>query len=90
MSGNIWIALGVLATAFADFAIPYGFNLRSEESKERKVVQFRQRVAWVRLGSRQVPFAGTYFAGKNRHKGFPFIVEDITRLLELNPRGISG
>lgn len=56
----------------------------------KKVVQFRQRVAWVRLGSRQVPFAGTYFAGNNRHKGFPFIVEDITRLLELNPRGISG
>lgn len=41
MSGSIWIALGVLAAAFAAFAIPYGFALRSEESKERMVAEIR-------------------------------------------------
>lgn len=41
MSGSIWIALGVLAAAFAAFAIPYGFDLRSEESKERMVAEIR-------------------------------------------------
>jgi len=56
----------------------------------KKVELFRQRVVWVQLGSRQVPFSGTYFVGTKRHKGFPCIVEDITQLLELNPRSTSG
>lgn len=33
MSGNTWIALGVLALAFSGFAIPYGFYLRGESGK---------------------------------------------------------
>ena len=33
MSGNTWIALGVLAVTFSAFAIPYGFSLRENLEK---------------------------------------------------------
>ena len=33
MSGNLWIALGVLAGAFSLYAIPHGFNLRENSEK---------------------------------------------------------
>jgi len=52
----------------------------------RQVAKFRGRVWWVRLGKREIPFAGTYFTGNNRHKGFDKIVEDIQRILKLEPR----
>ena len=52
----------------------------------KQVAQFRKRIAWVRVGTREVPVAGTYFAGNNRHLGRSAIVEDIGRLLEVNPR----
>lgn len=42
MSGNIWILLGVLATAFAAIAIPHGFNLRSDESKDKTIAEIRE------------------------------------------------
>jgi len=52
----------------------------------RPVAKFRGQVWWVRLGKSEVPMAGTYFTGNNRHKGFDKIVEDIERLLKLTPR----
>ena len=52
----------------------------------RQVARFRGRVWWIRLGNRDVPIAGTYFTGNNRHKGFEKIVEDIDRMLTLQPR----
>lgn len=52
----------------------------------KEVAQFRKRVAWVQVGAKDVPLIGTYFVGNNRHRGFPAIVEDIRRLLELSPR----
>jgi len=55
----------------------------------KDVVQFRKRVSWVRLGKKEVPLIGTYFAGNNRHRGFSAIVEDIGRLLELSPRNVD-
>jgi len=51
-----------------------------------RVKRFRGQVWWVRLGEMDVPFAGTYFPGNNRHKGFDKIVEDIDGLLRLEPR----
>ena len=50
------------------------------------VAEFRGRVWWVRIGKNEVPMAGTYFTGNNRHKGFSKIVEDIDGLLKLEPR----
>ena len=29
---------------------------------------------------------GTYFAGNNRHRGFDKVIEDIERLLKMEPR----
>ena len=52
----------------------------------RQVSDFRGQVWWVRVGESDVPMAGTYFTGNNRHKGFDMIVEDIERLLSLAPR----
>lgn len=54
------------------------------------VAQSRTDVTWVRMGEKEVPLLGTYFVGNNRHGGFPAIVEDIARLLELKPRCING
>lgn len=51
-----------------------------------RVAKFRGQVWWVRLGETEVPLAGTYFTGNNRHRGFDKIVEDIERLLQLAPR----
>jgi hypothetical protein len=51
-----------------------------------EVAEFRKHVAWVQLGTKQVPVSGTYFPGNNRHRGFSAIVDDIGRLLELSPR----
>ncbi len=56
----------------------------------KQVAEFRKDVRWVRMGRKEVPLSGTYFAGNNRHRGFPSIVEDIARLLELNPRENNG
>lgn len=56
----------------------------------KTVAQFRKRVSWIRLGDLDAPMLGTYFVGNNRHKGFPSIVEDINRLLELKPRTVNG
>lgn len=56
----------------------------------RNVARFRERIAWVRVGSKEVPMAGTYFTGNNRHRGFSAIVADIGRLLELSPRETNG
>ena len=33
MSGNSWIIIGIIASAFAAFALPYGFHLKSQERK---------------------------------------------------------
>jgi len=52
----------------------------------RQVARFRGRVWWIRLGNRDVPIAGTYFTGNNRHRGFAKVVEDIDRMLKLQPR----
>jgi uracil-DNA glycosylase family 4 len=52
----------------------------------RQVAKFRGQVWWVRLGKMDVPLAGTYFTGNNRHRGFDKIVEDIERLLQIAPR----
>jgi uracil-DNA glycosylase len=52
----------------------------------KNVSEFRTRPKWVRVGPKEVPLAGTYFSGNNRHRGFPAIVQDIDRLLELTPR----
>lgn len=51
-----------------------------------EVAEFRKHVAWVRLGTKQVPVSGTYFPGNNRHRGFSAIADDIGRLLGLSPR----
>jgi len=51
-----------------------------------RVEAFRGQVWWVRIGEMEVPLAGTYFPGNNRHKGFGKIVEDIDRLLQFAPR----
>jgi uracil-DNA glycosylase len=56
----------------------------------KNVALFRERAAWVRVGSKEVPMAGTYFAGTNRHGGFSAIVEDIGRLLDLSPRNCDA
>ncbi len=52
----------------------------------RRVEEFRGQVWWVRLGEMEVPLAGTYFTGNNRHKGFDKIVQDIEHVLQLEPR----
>jgi uracil-DNA glycosylase family 4 len=52
----------------------------------RQVAEFRGHVWWVQLGKTEVALAGTYFPGTNRHKGFDKIVEDVERLLEIEPR----
>ena len=52
----------------------------------RQVAKFRGRVWWIRLGKRDVPIAGTYFTGNNRHRGFEKIVEDVRHMLNLEPR----
>jgi uracil-DNA glycosylase len=52
----------------------------------RRVAEFRGHVWWVHLGKTQVPLAGTYFPGNDRHRGFDKIVEDIARLLQREPR----
>jgi hypothetical protein len=52
------------------------------------VAKFRGQVWWIRLGEKEVPMAGTYFTGNNRHKGFDRIVKDIDRLLKLAPRNV--
>jgi hypothetical protein len=36
MSGNIWIAIGVLAAAFSAFAIPWGYHLKSKERSDEQ------------------------------------------------------
>src|SRR5262245_17997278 len=51
-----------------------------------RVAEFRKQVAWVQIGARKVPLAGTYFPGNNRHRGFASISEDIGRLLDLAPK----
>lgn len=53
----------------------------------KKVADFRKHIWWVRLGSSEIPMSGTYFPGNNRHRGFPAIVEDISKLLKFKPRG---
>ncbi|MDF0652994.1 MAG: hypothetical protein P0121_16175 [Nitrospira sp.] len=52
----------------------------------KHVADFRGKVWWIPLGEKDVPMAGTYFTGNNRHKGFDMIVEDIENLLKLEPR----
>lgn len=52
----------------------------------KKVADFRNHIWWVRLGSREIPMSGTYFPGNNRHRGFPAIVEDISKILKFRPR----
>lgn len=52
----------------------------------KRVAEFRKKVTWVQLGQKKVPLLGTYFPGNNRHRGFPLIVEDIGRLLDLTPQ----
>jgi uracil-DNA glycosylase family 4 len=52
----------------------------------RRVGKFRGHIWWVHLWKTQVPLAGTYFPGNNRHRGFDKIVEDIARLLQREPR----
>lgn len=52
----------------------------------KKVAEFRKRIWWVRVGTREVPLTGTYFPGNDRHQGFSAIGPDIARLLALNPR----
>jgi uracil-DNA glycosylase family 4 len=56
----------------------------------KQVAQFRKRVLWIRLGAKEVPLSGTYFAGNNRHRGASAIIEDISRLLELSPRNVDA
>ena len=56
----------------------------------RNVAKSREHITWVQVGSKEVPMAGTYFTGNNRHRGFSAIVEDIGRLLTLSPRETSG
>lgn len=56
----------------------------------KNVALFRRRVAWVRVGSKEIPMAGTYFTGNDRHRGFSAIVENIGRLLELSPRNADA
>ena len=51
-----------------------------------QVDKFHGQVWWIRLGKSEVPMAGTYFTGNNRHRGFDKIVEDIERLFKLAPR----
>jgi hypothetical protein len=36
MTGNTWIALGVIALAFSAIAIPYGFHLKSNQQPQIK------------------------------------------------------
>jgi hypothetical protein len=50
------------------------------------VEKSRGNVWWVRLGEMEVPLAGTYSAGNNRHKGFDKIVQDNQHVLQLEPR----
>ena len=52
----------------------------------KQVAEFRGKVWWIPLGQREIPMAGTYFTGNNRHKGFEMIVKDIKSLLRLEPR----
>ena len=49
------------------------------------LARYRKEVAWVRVGAKKVPLAGTYFTGNNRHRGFSAIIEDINRILNLSP-----
>ncbi|HMH51428.1 MAG TPA: uracil-DNA glycosylase family protein, partial [Candidatus Acidoferrum sp.] len=68
-------------------AVPFGSLCDIfEVAAPRQVARFRGQVWWIRLGKSEVPMAGTYFPGNNRHKGFDMIVEDIERLLKLAPR----
>jgi len=53
-----------------------------------KVEDFHGRVWWVRIGAREVPLSGTYFAGTKRHTHFDDIPTDIDRLLSLQPRQV--
>lgn len=52
----------------------------------RNVGSLRKRTWWVPIGQTEVPLSGTFFPGNNRHKGFQFIVEDIARILKLEPK----
>ena len=52
----------------------------------RRVAKFRGKVWWVRIGKSEVPMAGKYFTGNDRHKGFAKVLEDIDHLLKLEPR----
>ena len=52
----------------------------------QEVAEFRKCVWWIRLGALEIPLSGTYFPGNNRHKGFPYVAQDIEKLLQLNPR----
>lgn len=37
MSGNSWIVLGIIATAFAAWALPYGFHLKSKSKTTTRI-----------------------------------------------------
>jgi uracil-DNA glycosylase family 4 len=68
-------------------AVPFGSLCQMfGVAAPRRVAKFRDQVWWVRIGKREVPMSGTYFTSNNRHKGFAKIVEDIDRLLKLEPR----
>lgn len=34
MTGNTWIALGIISCGFAAFAIPYGFHLKANQQSQ--------------------------------------------------------
>lgn len=61
------------------------FGIGLDESS-KAVAEFHEKVWWVELGAKQVPLSGTYFPGNNRHKGFSAIVQDIERILKLQPK----
>jgi len=61
------------------------FGIDIDDVSER-VAEFRKRIWWVRLGSREVPLSGTYFPGNNRNNQRALVEQDIRRMLELVPR----
>lgn len=65
------------------------FGIGRDESEDGVAV-FHKKTWLVDLGNQRTPLGGTYFPGNNRHRGFSVIVQDIERILSLNPRGNDG
>jgi uracil-DNA glycosylase family 4 len=66
--------------------VPFGglcslFGLKAP----KKLNEFRRETFWVQMGAQQVPLAGTYFPGNNRHNSFALIENDILRILAQDP-----